>query len=62
MKNLVFVILAILAINVTFAAEVGEMDADAKKCVRSAQDGRKADVAIVGSDVKSESGATSTSK
>lgn len=62
MKNLVFVILAILAINVTFAGEVGEMEADAKKCVRSAQDGRKGDVAVVGSEVKSESGAISTTK
>ena len=54
MKNLVFVILAILAVNVTFAAEVGEMEADAKKCVRSAQDGRTSGEAIVATEPSSD--------
>lgn len=58
MKNLAFVILAILAINVSFAGEVGEMSSDPQKCVRSAQDGRKADVPVVATDEESKKGSS----
>lgn len=48
MKNLALVILAIMAINVSFASEeLGERSGDAQKCTKTDQSGRESAKAVV---------------